>query len=340
MLPSAFLFLTPFYGWTRWHLTGLSLVAWLLAALFGPVQANPAAKTVQNATALEKTLVAFSQDDMTNDWRYQQVMDLKAHLADRPDIDFIYRDAGGSTAVQMQQIKQLVSQGIDILVVSPRESRGVSLVVKEAYEAGIKVILQGRKINYDTYTTFIAPDNNEIARQAATFFNEQWRQKAANPMPHGGTLLMLSGVAGNSVTQARTQAFIEHLDTRYQVVEKRADFIRSKALIATDQWLRQGKRFDAIYAQSDSMAIGARLALKKHGIDPASVLIVGIDYIQAAKQALLTDAQDVSFTYPTGGQEGAEVIKRLIDQKPVPKQVTIDHQKVTSDNANQVEPIF
>jgi ribose transport system substrate-binding protein len=259
-------------------------------------------------------------------------MDVKKHLAHRQDIRFIYRDAGGSTAVQMQQIKRLITDKIDVLVVSPRESRGLSQVIREAYHAGIPVVLQGRRIDGDAYTTYIAPDNRAIAEEAAQFINQA--------LPEGGKLLMLSGVAGNSVTLARTKHFLATLAPHFDVIERGADFIRARALIATDRLLQQGLRFDAIYAQSDSMAIGARLALKKHGMDPGDLVIVGIDYIQAAQKALLAGEQSVSYTYPTGGKEGAAIVERIIDGRPVPKQITLDHQMVTPSQANQVEPIF
>jgi ribose transport system substrate-binding protein len=277
-------------------------------------------------------VVAFSQDDMTNDWRYQQVMDVQKHLAHRKDVQFIHRDAGGNTAVQMQQIKQLVADKVDVLIASPRESRGLSEVIKEAHESGIPVVLQGRKIDYDAYTTYISPDNQAIAKEAAVFLNRA--------LPQGAKTLMLSGVAGNSVTQARTHAFLNALTPNVTVIERRGDFIRSRALVATDKLLEAGERFDAIYAQSDSMAIGARLALKKHGIDPADLVIVGIDYIQAAKEALLAGQQNVSFSYPTGGKQGAAIVEKILDGQPVPKHMIIEHQMVTPQLANQVEPIF
>ncbi|MDR9498045.1 MAG: substrate-binding domain-containing protein [Hydrogenovibrio sp.] len=277
-------------------------------------------------------VVAFSQDDMTNDWRHQQVMDVRKHLAHREDIQFIHRDAGGNTAVQMQQIKQLIADKVDVLIASPRESRGLSEVIREAHQAGIPVVLLGRKIDYDTYTSFISPDNQAIAQEAAGYLNQT--------LPEGAKIFMLSGVAGNSVTRARTRAFLDTLNPDFKVIERRGDFIRSRALVATDQLLESGERFAAIYAHSDSMAIGARLALQKHGIDPADLVIVGIDYIQPAREALLAGQQSVSYTYPTGGKQGAAIVEKILGGHPVPKHVTIEHQMVTPELANQVEPIF
>ena len=119
-----------------------------------------------------------------------------------------------------------------------------------------------------------------------------------------------------------------------------ANFLRSESILAVERLLQRGERFDAIYAQSDSMATGARLALRRFGIDPASIPIIGIDYIEEARAAIRRGEQSVSYTYPTGGKEGAQVVIDLLAGRPVVKEQIIRSVKVTADNVERVEPIF
>lgn len=43
-------------------------------------------------------VIAFAQDTMANDWRAAQVRDLQQAFSQRPDIEFVFSDAGGDTA--------------------------------------------------------------------------------------------------------------------------------------------------------------------------------------------------------------------------------------------------
>ena len=98
--------------------------------------------------------------------------------------------------------------------------------------------------------------------------------------------------------------------------------------------------FDAIYAQSDSMATGARLALNKAGISPKDKIIVGIDYIREAQQAIKSGNQAASFLYPTCAKEAADIVLKILHGKRVPKKIHVKSKLITKENVNKVFPIF
>ena len=110
--------------------------------------------------------------------------------------------------------------------------------------------------------------------------------------------------------------------------------------MAMDELLNEGVVFDAIYAQSDSMATGIRLALKKHGINPKSLPIVGIDYISEAREAIRSGEQDATFTYPTSGPEAEVYILKILKGEQTPKYVDIPSQMITRENVEQIAPVF
>jgi len=109
---------------------------------------------------------------------------------------------------------------------------------------------------------------------------------------------------------------------------------------AIEEALLEGLAFDAIYAQSDSMAVGARLALKGAGIDPKTIPTVGIDYISEARAAIRSGEQSATFVYPTVGREGAEYAVKILLGETVPKVLRVPSQMVTKDNVDNVAPIF
>jgi ribose transport system substrate-binding protein len=158
-----------------------------------------------------------------------------------------------------------------------------------------------------------------------------------------GNILMLQGVPTATTAIARSEAFLaelkQHPGLRVSAV-KVGNYLRADAIRAVEEALQEGVPFDAIYSQSDSMAAGARVALRKAGRDPGKVLIVGIDYIAEAREAIRRGEQSASFTYPTCAAEAAAIVLDIGHGKAVPKRVVVDSVMVTRDNVEQVEPIF
>ncbi|SFX43884.1 substrate-binding domain-containing protein [Marinospirillum alkaliphilum] len=284
--------------------------------------------------AAETWLVGFAQDTLANDWRKAQVRDVQEALAKHPNIRFVVTDAQGETALQARHIEDLLLQGVDVLITSPRDQVALAPVIRRVHEAGVPVILLSRGIEGDSFTSFVYHDNQALARQAAEYLVEQLQGQ--------GHILMLEGIPGASTTVDRREGFLavtrEHPGIR--VTQRTANFLRADAIMAVDQLLLDGQRFDAIYAQSDSMAAGARLALQRHGIDLGSVPLVGIDFIREAQAAIRAGHQSMSFTFPTGGREGAALVLQLLAGEPVPRYVLIPSEAVTINNVELMEPIF
>lgn len=280
-------------------------------------------------------VVGFAQDTMTNDWRIAQVRELEREFQKYPWITFFYTDAKGETARQIKDIEDMINLKVDLLITSPRDSTLMAPVIAKAYDQGIPVVLISRGIESEDFTLFIHPDNRQIARRAAQHIGQRLHGK--------GKVFILQHIPTTTPGMHRTEAFFEEM-RHYPDIEivgmKVANSLRADAIRMTEQALQEGLEFDAIYAQSDSMASGARLALKKNGIDPKTVIIVGIDYIAEAREAIRAGEQDASFTYPTGGKEGAEFAVKILQGETVPREYILESIMVTKENVENVDPIF
>lgn len=295
-----------------------------------------AAFALADEPAKKKFVVAFAQDTMANDWRAAQVRDLKNALARHPDVEFVFTDANGDTARQVQDIEDFAAKGVDVLITSPRDAELMREPIARVHRSGIPVILLSRRVTGTEFTQYIAADNREIARKAARYLAKRLGGK--------GRILVLQGLPSASSAIERTESFNSEIGKfpGIRIVAVRpADYLRAKAIARIEEVLGEGLRFDAIYAQSDSMAMGALLALKKAGLDPKKIPITGIDYISEARQAIRTGELDATFTYPTFGKEGAEAaIALLRGRKLARKEVMIESTAVTRANVERVEPIF
>ncbi len=277
--------------------------------------------------------IGFAQDTLANDWRKAQVEEAIKEVGKYDFLSITIKDAKSSMSKQILDIELFIKEDYDFIITSPIEPTITSLVLEKAIKKGIKVILIDRGIKGDAYTTFIAPDNYKIAKEAANYLLKKMNYK--------GTVLMLQGVSGATPTVLREKGF-EEVAKEYKdikIIKKRANYLRSDAIKALEEIYKEKVKFDAIFSHSDSMLIGAREVMKRYK-NSINIPTVGIDYIKPAKEAILNGSQSASFTYPTCAKEGVQAIVSIIKGEDIAKRNIIDTQMVDKKNAKKIDPIF
>lgn len=287
------------------------------------------------ALAQEKYKVAFAQDTMGNDWRVAQVKEVENAIKKYKNVDFFYTNGEGDTITQIRNIEEILDQNVDLLITSPRGAKLMTPVISRVYKSGVPVVLLSRTIINDNYSSFLHPDNRLIAKQAAQFIAKQLKGK--------GNVFILQHTPTSTPGIRRTEGFMKEIKKfpNIKIVDmKIANSQRAEAIIQTEKAIEEGLKFDAIYAQSDSMAIGAIKALKKHNLDPKKIIITGIDYISEARELIRTGELDASYVYPTAGKEGVETAMKILNKQPFKKEIIIPSVEVTAKNVEKVKPIF
>ena len=290
--------------------------------------------TLTEASGSATQVIAFAQDTMANDFRKAQVYEVRDEIAKYPQLSFIYSDAKGQTSLMIRQIEGFIKQKVDLLILGTNDEKMIVPVVSKAHKAGIPVILLDRGILSDDYTSFIKYDNRKIGRIAGRFIAEKLNGK--------GKVLLLEGVQKIDVTKLRTLGFFDeiykHKDIK--VIKRTGNFLRKDSIIEMEKVLKKGIRVDAIFAESDSMLSGVRLVLKRYDINPASVVMIGVDFISETQNAIRNGSQLASITYPLGGKKAVEVALKILNGEQVPKQISITSELVTGNNVDKIEPIF
>jgi ribose transport system substrate-binding protein len=291
------------------------------------------ATSVSAQTAPTK-VIAFAQDTLKNDFRQAQVNEVRDAVAMHPELSFVYADAQGQTSLLIHQIEQFIAQKVDVLVLGTNDEHAVVPVVSRAYKAGISVIVLDRGIKGRDYSTFINSDNVQIGAMGAEFIAEQLKGK--------GLVLLLEGLQSIDATRLRSQGFMQVMAQHpgIKVIKRTGNYLRKDALLEMEQLLAQGIRVDAIFAESDSMLSGARLALQNQKVDVRRLVTVGCDYISEAREAIRQGTQTASVLYPLGGKMTVAVAKKLLSKTAVPRHVVIPVKLVTRGNVEQVAPIF
>jgi ribose transport system substrate-binding protein len=121
------------------------------------------------ARAAAKWNVGFSQATTLEPWRVQFNKDIKKEAENHPDVNLIITDGEDKTEKQVADVENLIRQEVNVLLISPKESAGLTGVVLKAIDAGIPVIVLDRNVDTDKYAQFIGGDNKVIGRAAGEY---------------------------------------------------------------------------------------------------------------------------------------------------------------------------
>ncbi|WP_203363412.1 ribose ABC transporter substrate-binding protein RbsB [Bacillus sp. REN10] len=176
-------------------------------------------------------------------------------------------DAQNDSAKQVNDVEDLIQQGVDVLLVNPTDSSAISTAVQSANNIGIPVITLDRSADKGKVETLVASDNVKGGKMAGQFIVDQ--------MGEGAKVVELEGVPGASATRERGQGFHLVADQKLKVAAKQsADFDRTKGLNVMENLLQGNPDIQAVFAHNDEMALGAMEAIASSGKD---ILVVGFD---------------------------------------------------------------
>ncbi len=117
----------------------------------------------------KKVLIGMSQCNLAEPWRVQMNDDVREQAKKYPEIQLMEKDAQNDVTVQQSQVREFLTQGIDLLIVSPKETVPMTPPVKEVYDSGIPVIVLDREVQGTSFTCFIGGDNVLIGREAGKY---------------------------------------------------------------------------------------------------------------------------------------------------------------------------
>jgi signal transduction histidine kinase/DNA-binding response OmpR family regulator len=263
-------------------------------------------------------------------WRDVMNSEMYRELELHPELDFEMRVSGNDSEKQIEQIRELVERGIDILVVSPNESKPLTPIIEEFYTAGIPVILIDRETDSELYTAYIGADNYEIGKTAGRYL--------ANRLNGRGKVIEIQLPLTISPAKERSRGFkyaiaatpgleiVEVLETVGGLNDINARF---------PDLLKGHPEVEAIFAHTDLLAETAYKIAKEQG-QASDKIFMGIDGIPGTGrgiQAVEDGILDASLLYPTGGAEAIRLAVSILNQLPFEKQNNLETIVITKDNA-------
>ena len=274
----------------------------------------------------KRHVIGLSQCMLDDAWREAMINDMRIEASNYDDVEIMIKDAQNNNETQIQQIRDLIRQKVDVLIISPYQSEPITAVAEEAYRAGIPTIITDRKVNTDQYTSFVGANNYEIGLAAGNY--------AAHYLPPNAIILEIWGLTQTSPAQERHKGFVDALREREDLSFRK---IEGQWLVDTARMelrkLEHPEQIDFVYAHNDMMAIAAReYFMAWDSIRGRDLRIIGVDAVAGAGLEAVEDRRiNASFLYPTGGEQVIRTAMRIIQGEPVDKFIPlrtapVDHQ--------------
>ena len=268
-----------------------------LAGCSVPGETGAAAKT---ASADEALTIGFSQATQQSPF-YVSLSDAATARAEENGDELLLVDANGDVTKQNNDVQDLITRGVDVLIINPVDPKGVAPALAAADAAGIQVVTVDRPVESGA-VSFVGRDNEAMGKLVG--------DELVNTLgDSGGTVVEIQGDAGGAVAAARSAGFHDAVDAvpSISVVEgPYANYVRSEAVTAMQDLLQANSDVKAVYAHNDDMALGALQVLDENG--RTDVKVFGVDGLMEAVEAIANGDQYVATAVNDPGSQGASAV--------------------------------
>ena len=309
----------------------LLVVCMLMVAISGCGKGADQPAQVKPEGGKDHVKIGVSVPNLTNVFFLQIKEGMEKALQNDKD-EIILQDAGGDQNKQMNDITDMISQGVDVVCLSAINSEGVKATLEECEKAGIPVIAFNVGVkNPELVKTTIVSDNIEAGRMCA--------QALAEAL--GGKGKVVEITFSTTTTCYNRQMGFEEEMKKYPEIEiiqtkdmDKANSDYSQPIMV--DFINAHKEIDGVFTINDPAARGAIAALKEAAmIDKVGVVSVdgsdeGKDFIRA-DEMLASAAQD-----PEGiGRLTIETAYKIIAGEEVEKEIIMPMSIINKENVDK-----
>lgn len=273
--------------------------------------------------------IGFSQVTLQSPF-YVQLRDGAEAAAEAGGDSLVFLDANGDVSKQNNDIQDLITRGVDAIIVNPVNPDAV-VPSLEAAAAGIAVITVDRSVNDGEVAAHIGRDNVAMGRMVG----EAVLARLAADGIETAKIIEIQGDAGGAVMMDRRDGFHAVIDgSGHGIVQGPfAEYIRANAVVAMQDLLQAHPDVDLVYAHNDDMALGALQVLRESGRD--DVLVAGVDGLSEALEIMAAGGNFIATALNDPqylGDVTIQVARELIAGDAVPAFVDAGSMAVTADN--------
>jgi len=239
--------------------------------------------------------IGFSIDDLRLE-RWTRDRDYFTQAAEKLGAKVFVQSADASEQRQIAQIENLISRGVDVLVIVPYNATVLNNAVREAKKAKIKVVSYDRLILNADVDAYISFDNKAVGELQA--------QSIVALKPKGNFYLLGGAPTDNNAKMLREgqmkvlQPLIDKGDIKVVGSQWVKDWSASAAMSIVENALTaNANKIDAVIASNDATAGGAIQALASQKL-AGKVPVSGQDADLAGVRRVIAGTQSMTVYKP------------------------------------------
>jgi len=255
---------------------------------------------------------------------YTVMRDSAVAEGEKEGVDVLYQSCELNAATQKNQVETMLSQGIDVLLLEPADMESMASTAQMARDAGIPVITMEMGIQGFQSDLWLTSNSYDVGKQQVeALLNEIGEDTKANIVLFPGTV---GDFVAEEISQGVRDAVAEHDNLTIVVDQAVPEWDRQKAMnLMEDAIVQTGGDIQAVLANNDNMALGARKAAENAGIAD-DIWFIGADNDEEMDQAII-DGKKMR-TIDKGaveqGRRMIEVTKKLAAGEDVPVDEEVD----------------
>ena len=126
-------------------ITGVAISAALAIGTTGCTMPGETGSTANNAAGDGPVVIGFSQATQQSPF-YVALSDAARQTAEGAGNEFYFADANGDVTKQNNDVQDLITRGINVLVINPVDPKGIAPSLAAADAAGIRVVTVDRPV--------------------------------------------------------------------------------------------------------------------------------------------------------------------------------------------------
>lgn len=302
-----------------------------------PFTSLPAAGEGESQKSYSDLIVGYAQLGAESEWRAANTISIK-ETAEQLGVELRFLDAQQKQENQIEAVRKLIIQKVDIIGISPIVETGWVEVFQQARDAGIPIILVDRRADVpeELYVSYLGSDFLEEGRNAARIMADLTQGEAS--------IVELVGTLNSAPANDRYSGFREILAEypRMKIIDSQSgDFTRARGKEVMAAFLQSyGGKITAVYAHNDDMALGAIQAIEDYGLKPGKdIVIVSVDAARGAFEAMIAGKLNATVECnPLLGPQFFELALKVVNGEPIPKWVPSIESVFFPEDALEVLP--
>lgn len=274
--------------------------------------------------------------------RWQRELNGCIEAADNMGADLVYQVANGDAQKQISQIETMIEEGADVIMVTAVDAGGLTSVLDEAREKGIKILIYDQQLQNSYGDVFVGYDDYDNGVMIAS---------PLETLNVTGNVVLLNGDKASGMEKVINgeKSVLDKLDVNVAMELYCQNWTEENAYICAQEALKEyNNDIAAFVCMNDTIASGAVKALEEEGKE-GDVVVTGMDCELAALRRIARGIQtssvfkDSSSLSATAIETAVELAKgeRIQDDQVINfgendmPQVTVKAVVITKDNINK-----